>query len=132
MNPTRFHWVGTEPHKERTKMQKTNVVAAVGLLVATTFATSVSAYDRIDRRQDRQQYRIEQGIRDGSITPDEARRLRQAQRRIAREEWLAKSDGWVTPDERARIEAMQDRENQRIARLRSDDDRRSWYRDYRP
>ena len=105
-------------------MLKTNVVAAIGLLVATTFATSVSAYDRIDERQDRQRARIEQGVRDGTITREEAWRLEQGQRRIQREEWRAKSDGVLTRDERARIEAMQDVENRRIARERRDADTR--------
>jgi hypothetical protein len=104
-------------------MLKTNMVAAAGLLLATTFAGAAFA-DQIDRRQERQDYRIEQGIRDGSLTREEARRLERNQRRIQREEWRAKSDGVLTEHERMRLDAMQDREGRRIARQRRDDDHR--------
>ncbi len=54
----------------------------------------------IDRRQHQQQAQIRQGIRNGSLTRHEARRLMQEQRQIAGLERRYRADGVLTSEER--------------------------------
>ena len=71
---------------------------------------------RIDRREGRQEKRVEQGVRSGQLTRHEARHLRHGERHIRRMERRAKADGKVTPGERERITAAQNRESRKIYR----------------
>lgn len=68
----------------------------------------------IERRDARQDQRIHDGVRDGSLTRGEANRLEHGQDRINRYEARARSDGVVTPHERGRIDQMQNRESRGI------------------
>jgi hypothetical protein len=86
-----------------------------GALLVGGGASAQSMYD-IDRRQDYQQNRIEQGIQSGQITRSEAYRLEQGERAIDRAQARARADGVVTPQERARIDRMTDRESREIYR----------------
>jgi len=108
---------------------------AIGLIAAG--ATSASAQGwwgsvsgrEVDARQDRQQYRIEQGIRDGSLTRREAHALIEEQRQIADYERRAKADGYLDARERATLRSMQDNASRHIAAERHDTEvRRPWYR----
>jgi hypothetical protein len=68
--------------------------------------TSLRADDRrpsIDRREHHQQVRINQGIRSGELTRQEARRLEAEQARIRVNERFARRGGF-TPEERRRIQ----------------------------
>jgi hypothetical protein len=97
-----------------------------GSLLFAGAASAQSMYD-IDRRQDYQQNRIEQGIESGQITRSEANRLEQGERAIDRAQARARADGVVTPQERARIERMTDRESREIYR-QSHDNQQAWDR----
>jgi len=101
-------------------MLKTNSLATIVFCAVATIATAASAETRIDRRQDNQERRIDQGARDGTLTRGEARRLERGQDRIDRAEDRAQRDGYVDPYERSRIEHMQDVESRRIQRQRND------------
>src|SRR5262245_39488786 len=101
------------------------VVLSAGLLVGGS-AYAQSMY-QIDRRQDYQQDRIEQGIRSGQITRSEAYRLEQGERAIDRAQARARADGVVTDQERARIDRMTDREGRQIYR-QSHDSQQAWDR----
>lgn len=79
---------------------------------------------RVDRRQDRQQGRIANGIKDGSLTPGETIRLERMQGRIQRAEDRARADGDVNPMERARLEALQDLASSQIWLARHNSARR--------
>jgi len=68
----------------------------------------------IERRDARDDRRIQNGVRDGSLTHGEANRLEHGQNRIDRYEARARSDGVVTPGERNRIDGMQNRESRQI------------------
>jgi len=68
----------------------------------------------IERRDARQDQRIQNGVRDGSLTHGEANRLERGENRIDRTEARARADGVVTPGERNRIEGMQNRESRQI------------------
>lgn len=75
----------------------------------------------IERRDARQDRRIDNGVRDGSLTHGEANRLENGQNRINRYEAHARSDGTVTPNERGRIDRMQNNEGRRISADRHND-----------
>ena len=94
------------------------IVMMFVLAAALTSLASVAlaGTPRIDRRQDRQDARIDRGVRSGQLTRVETARLRAGQARIQRMERRAKSDGVVTGRERARITHAQNHENRAIYR----------------
>ncbi len=71
--------------------------------------------ERRDAWNDR---RIDNGVRDGSLTRGEAGRLDYNQNRIDRYQANARSDGRVSPYERGRIDQMQNNQSQRIYNAR--------------
>jgi len=93
---------------------------ATALLLASSGAFAADATPRAHQRQQRQQHRIEQGRRGGSLTRREAMRLRRGHMNIRREIARARADGVVTRAERARIARMQNMESRRIWRQRHD------------
>ena len=101
-------------------------VMTVGTMLAGGGAFAQSMYD-IDRRQDYQQSRIEQGVRDGQITRSEQHRLEQGERAIDRAQARAMADGHVSPGERQRLERMVDRESRQIYQ-QSHDRQQAWDR----
>jgi polyhydroxyalkanoate synthesis regulator phasin len=78
------------------------------------------AGSRIDQRQAEQQRRIDEGVRRGELTPNEATRLRNEQARIQRMEDKARADGKLNPEERRRIDRELDQLDQAIMRERND------------
>jgi hypothetical protein len=81
-------------------MKKKNLILALALALAvagTAFAqgspVDPTATPRIDRREARQQKRIDQGVASGQLTPKEAAPLQAQQGRIEAAEARAKSDG---------------------------------------
>jgi hypothetical protein len=72
----------------------------------------------IDQRGREQAARIRQGLRNGSLTPQEARRLWAEQRRLRNTEGQMRVDGYLSPQERARLTAMQNRASRDIYRAR--------------
>ena len=65
-------------------------------------------------RNVKQDYRIDQGVQSGALTPEEAAKRRQEQKHISHVEKKAKADGVVSDAEKAKIEALQDRANANI------------------
>jgi hypothetical protein len=74
----------------------------------------------IERRQETQHRRIEQGVRSGELTRREVRGLAVEQRKIEREQRRAASDGVVTSRERAGIQRDQNQASRHIARQKHD------------
>jgi len=70
-------------------------------LAATGFAGPRTP--RINRRQENQQDRIQQGIKSGELTRREAGRLESLEGRIQANKLIDKSDGHVSPRERAHL-----------------------------
>ena len=97
-------------------MKKLLTVAVLGALSLPAFAQYTTP--QIDQRQDRQERRIEQGVRSGELTPRETARLERGQARIREMERRALADGRISPRERAAIDREQDKQNQLIARLK--------------
>ncbi|MBT0962557.1 hypothetical protein [Denitromonas iodatirespirans] len=98
------------------------IITLGAILAACTFSVPAMADrgDRVDARQDRQQHRIERGLRSGDLTRPEARRLERGQDRIDRLQHRAYADGRVTPRERARIHQEVKRQDRHIYRERHD------------
>jgi hypothetical protein len=100
----------------------------LGLIAAG--ASAANAYhpsaNGIDRRQWGQERRIEQGLRDGSLTRREYWRLKQEQRRIRDLENWAWRDGYLTPDERYQLRRAQRGASRQIYRDRHDGEHRGW------
>ena len=113
-------------------MLKTTTIALGVLIAGTTLAAAYgSSTPGIDATQANQRWRIEQGRRDGSLTPAEYRRLLDEQRRIEMMESQAKADGHVSHAERERIRRAQDAASQHIYQERHDSERRrgwGWWR----
>ena len=95
------------------------VVIAAGLLISSvSIGAAQTATPGIDARQANQAARINQGVAQGQINPNEAARLARGQARVQRMESRAKADGVVTGRERARIHRAQDVQSRRIYRAR--------------
>jgi hypothetical protein len=99
-------------------------VKLVALATIAAFALPAAAQTdstpRIDKRQDRQERRIEKGVKSGQLTKKEAARLYKGQARVQMMEDKAVADGKVTLKEKARIEKAQDRQSKKIYRERHD------------
>lgn len=100
---------------------KSAIIAATLVAVPLSgFAQDPSATPGIDKRQEMQQKRIDQGVKSGELNQREAARLERRQDRIENMEQKAKADGTVTKKERARIHHAQNHESQRIHRQKHD------------
>ena len=93
---------------------------ATALLLTSSSAFALGGTPKAHQRQQRQQHRIEQGVRHGKLTMREAKRLRRGHLSIRREIARAKADGVITRAERARIARLQNMESRRIWRQRHD------------
>jgi hypothetical protein len=93
-------------------------LAVVAFALTTGVAFADTSTPRVERREKRQQERIEQGTRSGQLTPREAHRLEAGQRHVDRVEDRAKADGKVTPRERRKLNRVQNHQSRRIHRLK--------------
>ena len=93
------------------------VAAALTLALA---APALAA--EVDRREERQQDRIAQGVRSGELTPRETARLERKEARIDRQikTERAANGGKLTPAERRQVNREQDRMSRRIYRQKHD------------
>lgn len=99
------------------------ILAALTLGVRAAGANTET--QRIHRRDAMQRERIHAGWKKGDLTRGERRHLRHGQAHIRRMERRAGRDGKITPREGRRIERAQDRQSQRIHRLRHNARRRA-------
>lgn len=89
----------------------------IAVSVAALFSAAVSAQslESIERRDLNQQMRIEQGLKSGQLTVQEAARLESETARVNRLESRALRDGNLSAAERERITRAQDRVSRDIA-----------------
>ena len=80
--------------------KSTLVLALAALAALPVIATAGSRDPGVNARQHHQQHRIQQGVRSGSLTRDEAKGLRDERRSIRQDERQYKSDGTLTRGER--------------------------------
>lgn len=95
------------------------VIAAVPAL-SYAQARDPAATPGVDKRQEVQQKRIDQGVQSGELNKREAARLERHQAGIDKMENKAKADGTVSKKERAVIHHAQNNESQRIHRQKHD------------
>ncbi len=98
-------------------MKKTQAVLAT--LLAISFATATFAEDHPmspKHRLQRQHGRIEQGVKNGSITPKEHAKLAREGHHInqERKEDLRKDGGKLTPADRAKLEHQENKRSEQI------------------
>jgi DNA repair exonuclease SbcCD nuclease subunit len=93
---------------------------ALACIGAFAQAASAPATPRVDKREVRQEKRIEQGVASGQLTARETRKLGREQTAIQKTEAKAKSDGQVTKSERKRLTRMQNRASQDIYQQKHD------------
>ena len=74
----------------------------------------------IQQRMQNQEQRIDQGVKNGALTPKETGRLEAEQARIKQTESRMKSDGNLTGQERQKLNNMQDRSSNHIYRQKHD------------
>jgi hypothetical protein len=101
-------------------MKKIILLASIFILTAGSILFAQDSTPVVDKRQKRQQARVQQGVAAGEVTRAEARRLRAEQRHIRRAERRAKADGEVSNRERARLQRKQNKASRDIRRQKHD------------
>jgi uncharacterized membrane protein YebE (DUF533 family) len=99
---------------------KRNIVLAVLITAITLPAFAQTATPGIDRREARQEKRIDQGVKSGQLTPSETAKLEKGKAHVDTMEAKAKADGVVTAKERQRIQHAQDVQSRKIHRQKHD------------
>ncbi len=98
-------------------MKTRALIIGIVMMSLVVVAGGVSwAAGKTDRRQMRQQERIDRGVRSGEITRGESKRLNREQNRIQRTKRRALADDRVSPRERRRVNGMLDRTSKHIYR----------------
>jgi hypothetical protein len=106
--------------KTRT-LSLTLAAAAAALSLGAAAPAFADSYEQIiARRQDRQEDRIDQGIKSGELTRREAARLERGQAHLNRMENRALADGKITQGEFRRIEHSQNVQSHPIYRQKHD------------
>ena len=110
-------------------------LAALATVAAAPLAAQAAPWQSINQRQAVLDHRIDQGVRNGSLTRSEALRLRGEFRQISRLEASYRRSNGLSMRERADLDARFDRLNRQIQIERHDrDDRRDrdgHYNDHR-
>jgi 5-bromo-4-chloroindolyl phosphate hydrolysis protein len=102
--------------------KKTNPITAFGQVVDE----SNPAVLRIDQRIYNQQNRIDNGIRSGNLTREEARTLRSNLQYIMEQSKGIKKDGVITNAERSRLNALLDQNSYMIQDKKTNPIRQAW------
>lgn len=95
-------------------MKSTIVALLVVLSVGSVWSQTKTP--RVDRRERRQQARIQEGVKSGELTGKEATKLEVQQGKIQADEMKAKADGTISPAERMKLKREQNRANRNIYR----------------
>ena len=82
----------------------------------TMLSLSAFAQSRYEKRMQRQQERIEQGVQSGQLSEKEAQTLQKQEAHIQKVEQKLEADGSLSGQDKAKLERMQDRESKRIFR----------------
>lgn len=105
-------------------MKKYIILAFLVGFLTTGLAFAQTATPRIAHSQAEQQARINQGVQNGEVTPEEARGLRAEQRLVRITKRAMKADGVVTPRERRVLNRQLNRTSRDIAREKHDSEKR--------
>ena len=86
------------------------------VVAALVLSTALAPAGVVHRRQKRQHARIQQGIRSGEVTPEEAAKLKGEQQKVQADRETAADDGKVTGKERRTIRHEQNQASRDILR----------------
>ena len=88
----------------------------VKMVVVVSALSSLAMAGEVDRREERQQDRIGQGVQSGQLTPGETARLERQEQRIDNQVKAerAANGGHLTDAERRQVNREQNRESHRI------------------
>src|SRR5712671_1674150 len=100
------------------------VVLCVVMVPASGLAAARVKDPRINRRQENQKDRIQQGVKSGELTRQEKARLKAEQARIRANEKRAKADGKLTEKERKRLEKELNKSSRDIYKQKHDNQER--------
>ena len=87
---------------------------------STPLAKDPAATPGIDKRQQIQQKRIEQGVKSGQLTDKEAARLEKREAKLESDKEKAQADGKVTKQERRKLQREANRDSRAIRRQKHD------------
>jgi uncharacterized membrane protein YebE (DUF533 family) len=79
------------------------IVAVIGFSSMGFAQNSKTDTPRVDRREQNQQKRVADGVKDGSLTSGEAAKIEKDEAKIQQDEAKAKADGVVTSEERKKL-----------------------------
>ena len=99
---------------------KTIKLIGTALVSTLLLGNLVFAQGTINQRERRQQRRIADGVKDGELTQNEARKLEKQQAKIHKAEAKAKADGEFTAKERAKIQKRQNKASRQIYKEKHD------------
>jgi uncharacterized membrane protein YebE (DUF533 family) len=99
-------------------------MAVIGIVALAVAAPALAQETRVDRRQERQEQRIDKGVQSGALTPHETKKLERGQQHVEALETRAQADGKVTARERGRLEHAQDVQSKRIYKQKHDNQTR--------
>jgi hypothetical protein len=88
----------------------------VSVLIASAAYAGPTDDPGIQKREQNQEKRIDQGVKTGELTPREAGKLESQQAKIKQDEARMKSDGKLTKQERRKLTREQNRASKNIAR----------------
>lgn len=97
-------------------MNMTKLIAALIVSAVSFSAFAQTNTPKVDKRQIKQEQRIDQGVASGQLTAAETAKLERQGAKIDAREQAAKADGVVTKAERAKLHAAQDRASATIYR----------------
>ena len=88
----------------------------VKMIVVVSALSSLAMAAEVDRRENRQQQRIAEGVESGQLTPGETARLERQEQRIDNEVKAerAANGGHLTAAERRQVNRQENRESRRI------------------
>jgi uncharacterized protein HemX len=95
-------------------------IGSATLLMASALYAGPTDDPRIQKREQNQEKRIEQGEKSGQLTPREAGRLERQQTKIKQDEERMKSDGKLTKQERKKLTREQNRASRNIYKEKHD------------
>jgi hypothetical protein len=102
-------------------MKSVRILIIVALGVSLSGASAFAGQRGINKRQERQQHRIAEGIESGSLTPKEAVRLEKQEARInALEAKDRKTGGGLSRKERSQLDRLLNSESHRIYKQKHD------------
>jgi hypothetical protein len=97
------------------------VAGALSLVVSGVALAGPTDDPNIQKREQNQEKRIQQGVQSGQLTPKEAGNLEARQAKIKQDEERMKADGKLTKAERKKLKREQNRASEKIYEKKHND-----------